>query len=111
MARKCIGGCGRWINDDRISCISCKKKYGYWEDGLYDSEEAMKDGNEVISERPDFLRLDKVQLNRAVQEVKVFLMKTDRDIRDYYLKKHYPDMVEKEIKQAIKDINKERGKN
>lgn len=32
---------------------------------------------------------------------------SDYDIKNYYLKRHYPDMTEKEIKQAIKDINKE----
>lgn len=27
MARRCLGGCNKWISDNRLFCISCELTY------------------------------------------------------------------------------------
>lgn len=27
MSHKCLGGCGKWIGEDRLFCISCELTY------------------------------------------------------------------------------------
>ena len=37
MSKKCLGGCNRWINEDREFCVSCERTI-YGEGGVVDEE-------------------------------------------------------------------------
>ena len=49
MSRKCLGGCGKYIGDDRVYCISCEKTL-FGNGGLNNGEETQEEEGEEETE-------------------------------------------------------------